>query len=422
MPTKKRTTTTRRATTRKKAVKKETPEERRERLHWESVIAYEEEQERRKNAGMSYDNEDEDDYDRRWSQGQTSKEEDQEMEDRRENQRRRERFMPYADKNPSGMRYRNLDGLSGVMDTLPKKFQNSFTKLTNNATNETFKIGDYVVASPKARGFIVALGTNVKGAADGTFYLSDTSVVEFKKIKHAEPPTPPFYMRPHKKKSPPTEQSATAAADCQRVISENIVLKRKLAECEGALSAAARQLPPTAAGAPPHVKEILPEIRQEELTQEIELQVEELAQITQTGTAAEIKEAEKNIQESIKELKEVAAQTTISATAGCRVILSTAKSRTGETYGTVRIYFATKPDKEMFNVLARNGYRSFMDKEVSTKGNAIWYFGCKQDAAGKKLEFARQICNQAAEPQTGEEQAAIRGIYSKHRVRAKASL
>lgn len=287
-----------------------------------------------------------------------------------------------------------LSGLSGVLDTLPKKFQNSFTKLTVNATGLTFKIGDYVVASAKSRGFIVAVGTNAKGQADGSMYLSDSSTVDYKKIKHAEPPTPPFYMRPHARKRAEEQiaQPQAPSADYERLMSENIVLRRKLAECEGALSAPSRELPPSAADAPEEVKALLPEVRQEELTETIQTQVEELAQISQTGTPAEIREAEQNIQESINELKQVAAQTTISASAGCRVILSTAKSRTGEVYGTVRIYFEEKPDKEVFTVMARNGFKSYEDKEISTRAKPVWYFGCRQDANGKKLAFANEYC------------------------------
>lgn len=229
-----------------------------------------------------------------------------------------------------------------------------------------FKIGDYV-QSGRSKGFITGV------ALDGDVLLDTGKVFFVLKLHHAEPN--PLLLPYHKEEEQPYEDPMEKIAR----------LEKELAECN-----AIRQLPAVVENAPMEVKPALPEVRTNHILEEIQEASVILTEKLQTGTKQEVRAVEKQIAHRFEELKETAPQTTICASADCRVQFSTANNRQ-----TIRIYFTKKPSDTQIKDMGRYGFRAFTERK---DGKKEYYWGAFLD--DKKLSFAKNLCKQDLENTT----------------------
>ncbi|MBK9249368.1 MAG: hypothetical protein IPM69_14955 [Ignavibacteria bacterium] len=261
------------------------------------------------------------------------------------------------------------------------RFNNGYTRLTSEGV--TFAIGDYVSAG-RTKGTIIGID-----GIEGEFLLESGRIISHENCKQAinpdrvEPPKPVIIdVKPVTKKVAKVSTANARVVEIDPYANEraNAIitrLKNDLDECN-----AARKLPHVVTNAPTTIQASLPEVRTASIMQNIQIATTALVDAVQSENRIEAKAAEKVIQQSVDELKAVAAQSTISATTGCRVQISKVSGR-----DTIRVYFVDKPDKATTSEIGKQGFRAYSE---IVNGRKEWYWGAF--ANDKRLQFAKDFC------------------------------
>ncbi|MFN8358605.1 MAG: hypothetical protein U0264_01705 [Candidatus Kapaibacterium sp.] len=265
------------------------------------------------------------------------------------------------------------------------RFNSGYTRLTSEGV--MFAIGDYVSAG-RTKGTIIGID-----GVDGEFLLESGRIISHENCKHAINPYPAGPPKPvitdikpiSKREAKATiPKVRTVEADPKANERANAIITRlqhDLDECN-----AQRILPKVVTNAPTTIQAFLPEVRTASIMQNIQTATTALVDAVQSENKIEAKAAEKTIQQSVDELKTVAAQSTISATTGCRVQISKVAGR-----DTIRVYFIDKPDKATTSEIGKQGFRAYSE---IVNGRKEWYWGAF--ANDKRLQFAKDFCKDEA--------------------------